>query len=466
MGTLDSMVHGSRGEHRVARPRPIQITLLVIIVATALIAAPSAASPWQQDFGFIPVMITAAVLAQIITVILLAQQYLVEGRGNLLAATAVFTWSALALLTVMLTFPGLLSEQGIDGPTDLHVWLWTLWHAAFPLSLGILAITWDRWRMAAVLRGAVGLIITIVLAMAVHGVVLAAIWSGALPQLLIGEQYTSVVLTIIHPTTLVLACIGMLLTWSRRDDEIISWFSVASAAVVAGIALAYIAGQRLTVGWYLGRVYVSIGALIVLVALLGRVMRLQRLTLTRSQALLTQAESDPLTGILNRRALDDRMHALAHTRPTLALIDCDRFKVINDTFGHGVGDEFLVALAGRLRGALRQGDDVVRWGGDEFLIVINDAPETGVEGMTRIHREVGSHPIRTSGHLLPVLLSSGVARWERGENFQAVLRRADAALYAAKKSGGNSVAHDVGATGRPQHVVVNLRTTEQHTHHI
>jgi diguanylate cyclase (GGDEF)-like protein len=457
------MVHGSRGEHRGRGARPAQVTALLAIVGTAAIAAPSADAPWQQDFGFIPVMITAAVLAQVITVILLGQQYLVEGRANLLAATAVFTWSALALLTVMLTFPGLLTEQGFDGPTDIHVWLWTLWHAAFPLSLGILAITWDRWRISARLRGPFGLIVAIALALTVHLLILVTLWSGVMPLLLVGEQYTSVVLTAVHPTTLVLACIGMLMTWSRRDDAMISWFSVASAAVVAGIALSYIAGQRLTVGWYLGRVYVSIGALVVLVALLSRVMQLQRLTLTRSQALLTQAESDPLTGILNRRALHDRMSALVHSRPTLVLIDCDRFKVINDTFGHAVGDEFLVALAGRLRSSLRQGDDVVRWGGDEFLVVINVAPETGVEAMTRIHREVSSHPIRTSAHLLPVLLSSGVARWTRGEDFESVLRRADAALYAAKDSGGNSVAHDAGSTSRPQHVVVNLRAAEQHT---
>lgn len=421
--------------------RRTPVVALAGLTASALIAARWAGEPWLNEFGFIPVALTVGVLGHAITAVLFAQQFLVEARIALLAAMTVFTWSALSLLTVMLTFPGLLSAQGIDGPNDAHVWSWTLWHALFPLALGVLALTWHRWP-ALPLRGPRAIVAATVVALGFHGLVLLVLHLAPLPALLAGQRYTPIVTDMVHPVTVALALTGLVLTWVHRDDGITAWFPVAAAAAVAGIALAFVAGERYTIGWYLGRVYVAVGALVLLIAMLGRVMNLQRLTLSRSEALLTQAESDPLTGILNRRALHERLGTISPRRPTIALIDCDRFKEVNDSLGHAAGDEFLVALAGRLRGALRQGDHVVRWGGDEFLVIINDSPPTGTLALERIHREVTEHPVRTSRHLLDVRISVGVAHWTDGDSFDAVLARADAALYRSKSQGGNAVTAD------------------------
>lgn len=149
-----------------------------------------------------------------------------------------------------------------------------------------------------------------------------------------------------------------------------------------------------------------------------------------------QAERDALTRISNRCAFD-RLEESLHEHPcpmTLAIIDVDRFKQINDTYGHAVGDQVLVKVAGMLTRCFRSTDFVARMGGDEFCVVVNgDSPE--IQRMVKQKIEELNEMLRERGDGLPAIsLSAGVAGAETGLS-SALGRRADKALYASKARG-------------------------------
>ncbi len=168
--------------------------------------------------------------------------------------------------------------------------------------------------------------------------------------------------------------------------------------------------------------------------------QLALVTWTEHQQLAHMATHDGLTGAANRtlfrRHLADE---LATGRVAVAFCDLDGFKAINDTFGHGTGDEVLVAVADRLRGALRPGDELARIGGDEFTVLLRDLD--GAEARAAGERLVAAveRPVVVDGVSLSVGLSVGVAMPAPGSSADSMLSRADAALYRAKRDGGRRV---------------------------
>ena len=159
-----------------------------------------------------------------------------------------------------------------------------------------------------------------------------------------------------------------------------------------------------------------------------------------------QATHDSLTGLPNRSLLEDRLHqSIGYAQRNGALvavcfIDLDRFKVINDSLGHVSGDEVLVRVARRLRGALREIDTIARQGGDEFVVVLAEQPtvESIINVVERMTDEV-SEPFTIDGRELYVTCSIGVALYPNdGGDVTALLRNADAAMYSAKERGRNT----------------------------
>jgi diguanylate cyclase (GGDEF)-like protein/PAS domain S-box-containing protein len=159
-----------------------------------------------------------------------------------------------------------------------------------------------------------------------------------------------------------------------------------------------------------------------------------------------QANHDALTGLANRNLLKDRLHqalALAHRygRPfSIAFIDLDNFKLINDSLGHEVGDQVLKIAGERLAGCVREGDTVSRVGGDEFVLLVADHDRD--ESVFRIvQRIIGAiaEPFLIQSREFKVTCSVGVASFPRdGEDADTLLRNADTALYRAKDMGRNT----------------------------
>ncbi|MFB6259219.1 MAG: GGDEF domain-containing protein, partial [Thiohalorhabdaceae bacterium] len=146
---------------------------------------------------------------------------------------------------------------------------------------------------------------------------------------------------------------------------------------------------------------------------------------------------------LNRCALFHRIREeLAASGPlTLVFMDLDRFKVINDHYGHPVGDEVLVYLANLLNREAGPEDLVARFGGEEFLIVTpNRDLDEGMGLAERIREKVGSHPIPTQAGPLSATASLGVATWDpQTQSPEGLIDTVDEALYSAKEEGRNRV---------------------------
>ena len=160
-----------------------------------------------------------------------------------------------------------------------------------------------------------------------------------------------------------------------------------------------------------------------------------------------QAFRDPLTGLYNRRFLHEALNlelrrAVRSGRPVgLVMLDVDRFKKINDAYGHAAGDSLLQAVATLLQSKVRASDVLCRYGGDEFSIVM---PETSLEDATRRTDEWRSAvkllSIEWEGKILAGLtISSGVAAYPICPTSDALFREADSALYSAKASGRDQV---------------------------
>ena len=169
--------------------------------------------------------------------------------------------------------------------------------------------------------------------------------------------------------------------------------------------------------------------------LLESVAHALRSTSARLDELKGLALTDPLTGLLNRRGFVEQLEQLPTGAGTLALLDGDRFKQVNDRLGHAEGDRVLRALADRLRDRLRKQDMAARWGGDEFVILLRETDEQEARAIVkRVQLSLRRRPIaRLDGR--PVNFSVGFAPLA-GETMEAVteaVKAADAEMYATKR---------------------------------
>jgi diguanylate cyclase (GGDEF)-like protein len=155
----------------------------------------------------------------------------------------------------------------------------------------------------------------------------------------------------------------------------------------------------------------------------------------------SEAMTDALTGLLNRRALFSTMKSPLEPGAAVIMFDLDHFKSINDQLGHAAGDAVLEGFAVLVRGELRPSDVAARLGGEEFCIVLRDLSKRSAAGVAeRIRAGFEAARFPTERGIADTTLSAGVAiSGVDGEPFETVLKRADDALYAAKAAGRNRV---------------------------
>jgi diguanylate cyclase len=159
-----------------------------------------------------------------------------------------------------------------------------------------------------------------------------------------------------------------------------------------------------------------------------------------------QARHDTLTGALNRQGLDEAMTREVSTvrrkdTPlSVALLDIDNFKKLNDSKGHETGDAALAHLAAVARECMRPQDTLARYGGEEFVILLPDTPlDKGIEALTRLQRELTKRFFLAGNEKILITFSAGVAQLAPGEAGAEAVRRADQAMYLAKRAGKNRV---------------------------
>lgn len=169
----------------------------------------------------------------------------------------------------------------------------------------------------------------------------------------------------------------------------------------------------------------------------------------KEEKLFREATLDSLTGIANRGAFDSRFKEMKQkfdedgTGFSLLLLDVDHFKKVNDTWGHSIGDLALKHVTKIMQATLREGDFVARFGGEEFaMLLFSSAPETAEVVAERIRHNIEVSPLVTGDVTVPLTASIGIFNitgTAAGYGCDAILSRADEALYRAKCSGRNRI---------------------------
>jgi diguanylate cyclase (GGDEF)-like protein len=174
------------------------------------------------------------------------------------------------------------------------------------------------------------------------------------------------------------------------------------------------------------------------------------------QALAYQAQHDPLTGLSNRSVLVAHLarviegdRRLSATRSYVLFLDLNRFKTVNDTFGHGAGDRLLCDVAGRLRSVVRAGDTLARFGGDEFVVLLRATDDDAVRAVARRIVDLFDEPFMIADEPVQVGVSIGIARVDdHVTSGETLLSEADAAMYFAKAHGGGGKVEFFDGTAR------------------
>jgi diguanylate cyclase (GGDEF)-like protein len=243
-----------------------------------------------------------------------------------------------------------------------------------------------------------------------------------------------------------LVCIGAYIAWTARDRYAVYFLAGWVPMMLGSMLRAVQAAGLVQVGSAVTYLY-TLGVLLQAIVLMGGLA--DRLLRTRRErdAARHVAERDALTGVLSRRALDERLAALVAdaqaggTGVALLFLDIDHFKAVNDTFGHATGDVVLREVAQRIGAELRARDAIGRWGGEEFVALLPDAGIEDARALSeRVRRVVAERPIEVGPMPVPTTISIGLAVFDPARDDAATLiARADAALYRAKASGRNRV---------------------------
>jgi diguanylate cyclase (GGDEF)-like protein len=183
--------------------------------------------------------------------------------------------------------------------------------------------------------------------------------------------------------------------------------------------------------------------------------RLEAMVAERTQKLEQLAQHDPLTSVLNRRGFEEafaREQNRAQRTGTacgLIIVDLDRFKLVNDDYGHHAGDEVLIACVRRMLSTLRSYDACARWGGDEFILLISDCTAVSLATIAaKIARLLREAPVALSdGRAVPMTASLGAAMARPEDGLTDAAARADAALYQVKRNGRDGVTIDEPQSG-------------------
>ncbi|KRB61873.1 diguanylate cyclase [Rhizobium sp. Root708] len=165
------------------------------------------------------------------------------------------------------------------------------------------------------------------------------------------------------------------------------------------------------------------------------------------------SRTDMLSGLLNRRAFTEALSCV-HEGACLAIFDVDRFKAINDRFGHACGDAVIVAVSATLAASFGGSSVAARLGGEEFGVIVAGSPrDERIAQIRLVCAELAEHPVSAEGCSIDITVSAGIAEFAPGRSKEAIYSSADKALYLAKALGRNRVVHEEdGLQSRLRHL--------------
>lgn len=440
---------------------------VLVSVALFAFAVPHATVPLAPFPAFIPIYVTALVIFDLITAVLLFGQYRALGSLGLLVLGGAYLFTATATCAYALIFPGLFAPTGLlgSGPQTSSA-MYMLWHAGFPVIVMAYAYTKHHEPPEAGHmerhRASVGIVAVTVAVLTLVGVFTVFATSGHpyLPVFLEGNRTTTIGKVFLG-TVWMLSLVALAMLWRRKPHSLLDvWLQVVLCVWLLDLALSALLNTgRYDLGWYMGRIYGLLAAGFLLIVLLSESARhharLRQVTAALEMANVTLwrfSMQDGLTELANRRALDLHLAeqvalAMRHQRHlALVLLDVDHFKAYNDEYGHQLGDECLATIAKVLQACGKRPSDLAaRYGGEEFALVL---PETDPDGALHIAHTVQAAvaslgiPHRRCSTGPHVSVSSGIAAMRHGEKDmtpQRMIEVADKALYQAKNAGRNQV---------------------------
>lgn len=415
-----------------------------VVVAVVALALPAGSIRLGVSDSFAPAMLTGIACVDVVSLWLLSAEFQDRGDRRILAMAAAYLWSLILMAGYAAAFPGgISSEPPLAVTPSVAPWMYVFWHGGFPALLGLAWAPWPgrlgptapagrrRSSMMAVF-GAVG-------GAAVVTVALLVAAARSLPVLIHGHDTTAMT-RVTAPFVIPVVCAAVLATTralrERSGPE--RWVFVATVACLGDLVLTYSAGYRYALGWYVGRSLTILAAAVVLVSMMAGFRRLKADAEFR-------AAHDQLTGLENRRSALGRLEGLVAEAAAghgsgfaVVILDLDRFKRINDSFGHEAGDLVLRSVASVAPAVLRPSDVMARYGGEEFLILLpGSSAAAAADVADRVRREVEGLVVPGVG---TVTTSLGVSSWRPGLGVVEVLRDADSALYSAKAAGRNRMA--------------------------
>ena len=414
-----------------------------IAVAFAVAITPFAANLAGPDTDLLSASYMGAIVALAICSILFFGQWRASRHAGTGFLASAFGFASFMLLFFWVEYPGTISDSGLIPLAPGAIgWLSAFWPCVFCGLVVMFVLTAGReepWDAAVKLAGAV------TAGLALGAVAILCFASASLPRLSLNGHVTPLYSLGLGP--LVVACCALTAILLATVTRLQRWAEVYVAMFVIGIAargyLNLVGPQRYSFGWYASRTELLLVSLAIVVALARQVSSIYAQLTRENRRLADAALIDGLTRVANRRAFDNELAALDEPA-SIAIIDLDYFKNLNDSFGHQAGDECLRLIARTLAAnILRLEDLIARYGGDEFVAILRGSSlKDAVRVAERIRvavdeLKIGYGSSSNGGH---VTVSIGVAASSPGETPTELLRRADGALYEAKEGGRGRVA--------------------------
>jgi len=437
--------------------RVASIAICVAITIGAVVTLPWWHVRMPAAEPLLPTIAAIVIFSELLTTIFFASQYALDRYPPLLYLTIGFGLAGFLTTLSWTAMPRLYSASALfTNSQQTSGWLYVFSRIALVVPL-LAAIGCEFPATARMLRRpAFAITFAIGAALfAIAAILVSYVLSAHLPQLVVNERAQRFGLYFIAPPLFALYFLAIAalayVTQFRRAIDL--WLFVALFATAIEMIMASRSGARDALGWYVSRAFWAVCAGAVLLQIQLKMYAITMALVHTNRQLDSQASTDELTQLSNRRALNRHVESIVRDRRSrdqpwaMLMIDIDEFKRYNDTFGHAAGDGALQAVARAIGATVgRSGDIVARWGGEEFAVVLRDADRfAALYVAERIRMAVESLalaqvPDCASSRLT---VSIGVAAsldYDTRPTFDELAQRADAALYIAKSTGRNRVA--------------------------